>query len=59
MKKHTYDLARFILSEERKHPNATGSLSYALNSISTAAKIISSKVRRAGTRRNNWETWNH
>ena len=48
MKKHTYDLARFILSEERKHPNATGSLSYALNSISTAAKIISSKIRRAG-----------
>ena len=47
-KEKTYDLSRFILSEERKHPNATGSLSYALNSISTSAKIISSKIRRAG-----------
>jgi fructose-1,6-bisphosphatase I len=42
------DLTRFILEEERKFPNATGSLSLALNTIASACKIIASHVRMAG-----------
>ncbi len=42
------DLTRFILEEERKYPNATGSLSLALNTIASACKIIASHVRMAG-----------
>ncbi|HHG74381.1 MAG TPA: class 1 fructose-bisphosphatase, partial [Persephonella sp.] len=42
------DLSRFILEEERKHPDATGSLSMALTAIETAAKIIAAHVRMAG-----------
>jgi len=42
------DLNRFILEEERKHPQATGSLSMALMAIESATKIIASHVRQAG-----------
>jgi fructose-1,6-bisphosphatase I len=42
------DLNRFILEEERQHPNATGSLSLALTAVETATKIIASHVRMAG-----------
>ncbi len=42
------DLNRFILEEERKHPQATGSLTQALMSIEAATKIIASQVRKAG-----------
>jgi len=42
------DLNRFILEEEAKYPNSTGSLSLALVSIENAAKIIASHVRMAG-----------
>ena len=42
------DLNRFILEEERKYPEATGSLSIALTAIETAAKIIAAHVRMAG-----------
>lgn len=42
------DLGRFILNEERKHKNATGSLSLGLEALSSATKVISSHVRRAG-----------
>jgi fructose-1,6-bisphosphatase I len=42
------DLNRFILEEERKHPNATGSLSLALTAVETATKIIASHVGKAG-----------
>tara|TARA_B100000925_G_C22009476_1_gene475467 strand:+ start:4198 stop:5139 length:942 start_codon:yes stop_codon:yes gene_type:complete len=42
------DLGRFILNEERKHLNATGSLSLGLEALSSASKVISSHVRRAG-----------
>ncbi len=42
------DLNRFILEEERKHPEATGSLTQALMSIEAATKIIASQVRKAG-----------
>ncbi|HHN65059.1 MAG TPA: class 1 fructose-bisphosphatase [Nitrospirae bacterium] len=42
------DLNRFILEEERKHPQATGSLTLALTAITSAAKIIAAHVRMAG-----------
>ena len=42
------DLNRFILEEERKYPQATGSLSRALMAIEAATKIIVSHVRMAG-----------
>ncbi|XP_057305593.1 fructose-1,6-bisphosphatase 1-like [Hydractinia symbiolongicarpus] len=41
-------LNRFILQEQRNHPNASGDLTHLLNSIMTAVKAISSAVRRAG-----------
>ena len=48
MAKIGMDLTRFILEEERKYPQATGSLSLALNTIASACKIIASHVRMAG-----------
>ncbi len=42
------DLNRFILEEERKYPEASGSLTQALMSIEAATKIIASQVRKAG-----------
>ena len=42
------DLGRFILTQERKHKGASGSLSIGLEALSSAAKAISSHVRRAG-----------
>lgn len=42
------DLSRFILEEERKYPNATGSLSLALLAIENAVKIIASHIKMAG-----------
>ena len=42
------DLNRFILEEERKHHDATGSLTQALMAIEAATKIIASNVRKAG-----------
>jgi fructose-1,6-bisphosphatase I len=42
------DLNRFILEQERKHPEATGTLSHALMAIENATKIISSYIRMAG-----------
>lgn len=42
------DLNNFILEEERKYPNATGSLSRALVALESATKVIASHVRMAG-----------
>jgi fructose-1,6-bisphosphatase I len=39
---------RFIIEQERQHPEATGELSGILYDLGVAAKMISSKVRRAG-----------
>jgi fructose-1,6-bisphosphatase I len=39
---------RFIIEQERQFPEATGALSGILYDIALAAKLISSKVRRAG-----------
>lgn len=41
-------LNRFILKEQKLHPNASGDLTHLLNSILTAVKAISTAVRRAG-----------
>jgi fructose-1,6-bisphosphatase I len=41
-------LARYVLTEQRKVPGATGDLTTLLNSIVTAIKAISSAVRKAG-----------
>lgn len=41
-------IERFIIEQERQHPDATGELSGILYDLALAAKMISSKVRRAG-----------
>ena len=41
-------LYRHIISQERKHPEATGELSDLLADIALACKIISLEVNRAG-----------
>ena len=41
-------IERFIMQQERLHPEATGELSNLLYDICLAAKIISRHVRRAG-----------
>ena len=52
MVKHTatsvVTIERFIIEQEKLFPDATGSLSAILYDIALAAKMISSKVRRAG-----------
>ncbi len=48
MSKIGMDLNRFILEEEAKNPNATGSLTQGLLAIENATKIIASHVRMAG-----------
>lgn len=45
---HVATLTDIILQEERKNPNATGSLTLLLSQIEGAAKIIASHVRRSG-----------
>ena len=41
-------IERFIIEQERLHPEATGELSGILYDIALAAKMIASKVRMAG-----------
>src|SRR6476620_751292 len=41
-------IERFIIEEERNHPEATGELSGILYDVCRAAKMIANKVRRAG-----------
>jgi len=41
-------LARHIINQERKHPEATGELSNLLHDLSLAAKVISLEVNKAG-----------
>lgn len=40
-------LQTHILSEERRHPDATGTFSWILSALAISAKIIASKIRRA------------
>ena len=52
MVKHTatsvVTIERFIIEQERLHPEATGELSGILYDMALAAKMIANKVRRAG-----------
>lgn len=41
-------LTKFLLEEQRRHPNSTGNFTALFYDLVTAAKIISSQVRRAG-----------
>ena len=41
-------IERFIIEQERMHPEATGALSGILYDMALAAKMIANKVRRAG-----------
>lgn len=41
-------MTRFLLAEQRKHPEATGDMTQLMNAILTAIKAISSAVRKAG-----------
>lgn len=41
-------LTRFVMAEQRKHPEATGDLTLVLQSIALACKSISNSVRKAG-----------
>ena len=41
-------LARHIINQEKKHPQATGELSKLLHDLSLAAKVISLEVNKAG-----------
>ena len=44
----TMTLTRFVLNEQRKIAQTTGSLTMLLNSLLTAIKAISTAVRKAG-----------
>ena len=41
-------LERFILGQERDHPDATGELTNLLYDVALAAKVIAAQIRRAG-----------
>lgn len=41
-------LTKFLLEEQRRHPNSTGNFTALFTDLVTAAKIISSEVRKAG-----------
>ena len=47
-KKKFFTLARHIIEEEKKYPQATGELSGLLHELSLAAKVISLEVNKAG-----------
>ncbi|KAB0802025.1 hypothetical protein PPYR_04211 [Photinus pyralis] len=41
-------LTRFVLAEQKKHPEATGDLTQLLTALQTAVKVVSCAVRKAG-----------
>ncbi|XP_060080318.1 fructose-1,6-bisphosphatase 1-like [Ylistrum balloti] len=41
-------LTRYVLAEQKKHPQATGDFSQLINFLQTAVKAVSSAVRKAG-----------
>lgn len=41
-------LTRFVLEEQKKHPDAKGDLTMLLQSLLTAVKAVQTAVRRAG-----------
>ncbi len=48
MAKEAISLSRFILEEQRKHPEAVGDFTLILEQIAFAAKIVSREVNKAG-----------
>ncbi|KAA0258139.1 class 1 fructose-bisphosphatase [Deferribacter autotrophicus] len=48
MQKGITSLGRFLIEEQRKHPEATGDFTIILEQIAFAAKIISREVNKAG-----------
>jgi fructose-1,6-bisphosphatase I len=45
---HVVTLSRFLVEEERRHPEATGAFTNLLHDIALAAKIIGREVNKAG-----------
>jgi fructose-1,6-bisphosphatase I len=45
---HVVTISRFLVDEERRHPEATGSFTSLLHDIALAAKVIGREVNKAG-----------
>jgi len=45
---HVVTISRFLVEEERRHPDATGKFTDLLHDIALAAKVISREVNKAG-----------
>jgi len=48
LQSHVVTISRFLVDEQQKHPEATGSYTSLLHDIALAAKIISREVNKAG-----------
>ncbi|KPJ80592.1 MAG: fructose 1,6-bisphosphatase, partial [Gemmatimonas sp. SG8_23] len=45
---HVFTISRFLVDEERSHPEATGNFTGLLHDIALAAKVIGREVNKAG-----------
>jgi len=45
---HVVTISRFLVGEERRHPEATGAFTHLLHDIALAAKVIGREVNKAG-----------
>lgn len=48
LQSHVVTISRFLVDEERKHPDATGAFTNLLSDIALAAKVIGREVNKAG-----------
>lgn len=48
LQSHVVTISRFLIEEERKHPDATGAFTSLLQDIALAAKVIGREVNKAG-----------
>ena len=48
MNSHCTTVSKFIVTEQKKHPKATGDLTKLMIAITTAVKATSNAVRKAG-----------
>ena len=48
MESHVVTISRFLVEEERRHPDATGAFTGLLHDIALAAKVIGREVNKAG-----------
>ena len=48
LQSHVVTISRFLVDEERRHPEATGEFTALLHDIALAAKLISREVNKAG-----------